>query len=717
MNAVVGNPPYIRQERLSEGHKARLPALFYQDWPGNTPLSGRSDIYVHFFAHAASLLRPGGYLGFVTSIGWLDTDYGFRLQEFFLRNFRIIAVLESQVEKWFEDARVTTAVTILQRETDEVRRMANAVRFIQLRKPLAEIYSEALRGPVSEENETARQADLDAVRDLIEEIAASQTTDYWRVRVVTQADLWEAGCRARLGPDEEEAPRGAVYKAGKWGQYVRAPDVWFELLDRAGSGLVPLHELAEVRFGFKTGVDKFFCVRDVTEEQLRLLPDPATFRAKWAIDREDTERVRIIRDGEGGLHLVEARFLEPEFHTLMEAMSVVVRAADCKRRVINAPISRAALRRTRLGEYVVYAEGQGWHTGPTVASRARTRPWYDLGLRPKPERAQMFWPMAQQYRHIAAWNEDRLPCNHNLFEVWAGQGIEPCLLWATLNSTVVALSKHQFGRAAGVEGNLKTEVVDVNMMLVPDVRRSPQGVAARAVAAAERMAKRASRNLPDEFGLSDRQDLDDAVLEMLGIGDAPERWALRAHIYDALAELYGATRTRELIAQKDRLRSQRKGTITATGMAQELWELEHENFGLLQFPDDFLCRPPRGQPLDLPPGPVELGTAMLEAGRRLRVGTIRVGGPTGVVIDTGSVARARFAVAAAQCGYSGTMEMPDDEDCESAVQEFGRYRSELQQRFESLASRRTRDSRKQRATVAALMRRALTWRRPSRSPT
>ena len=39
-----------------------------------------------------------------------------------------------------------------------------------------------------------------------------------------------------------------------------------------------------------------------------------------------------------------------------------------------------------------------------------------------------------------------------------------------LNSTVVALSKHQFGRAPSVEGNL---VVDVNMMLVPDVRKAP----------------------------------------------------------------------------------------------------------------------------------------------------------------------------------------------------------------------------------------------------
>jgi type I restriction enzyme M protein len=130
--------------------------------------TGRTDIYIHFFTHGAALLGTGGYQGFVTRVGWLDTAYGFRLQEFLLKNFRVVAVIESQVEKWFEDARVTTVVTLLQREPAEPARMANADRFMQLRKPLEQIYSETLRGPFNETDEVAHQADLDAVRDLIE---------------------------------------------------------------------------------------------------------------------------------------------------------------------------------------------------------------------------------------------------------------------------------------------------------------------------------------------------------------------------------------------------------------------------------------------------------------------------------------------------------------------------------------------------------------------
>ena len=177
------------------------------------------------------MLKPGGYLGFVTSIGWLDTEYGFRLQEFFLRNFRVVAVIESQVEKWFEDARVTTVVTILQREPDPSKRDDNLVRFVQLRSPLAEIYSAALNRPLRDEDELTRQADMDAIRDLLEAIDANQSTDYWRVHVKTQRELWEDGVALHSGEDEN-GNVAQEYDGGKWGQFVRGPDSWFELLER-----------------------------------------------------------------------------------------------------------------------------------------------------------------------------------------------------------------------------------------------------------------------------------------------------------------------------------------------------------------------------------------------------------------------------------------------------------------------------------------------------
>ena len=710
VDAVVGNPPYIRQENIERGDKTNYRRLHQLEWPGQVSLSGRSDIYAYFFSHAAHLLKPGGFLGFVTSIAWLDTDYGFKLQEFFLQNFKIIAVIESQVEKWFEDARVTTAVTILQREFDAASRDTNTVRFIQLRKPLSEIYTAVVGRIPSDGDEDARQSDMDAIRDLIEEIDTDQSTDYWRVQVRPQRELWGEGVALQSVDDGTGA--SPSYGGGKWGQYVRGPDSWFELLERARDHMTPLQNLAKVRFGFKTGADRFYCVRDVTQQHLDAIADPDEFYNRWGITRRDTRRIRIVRDGANVGHLVEKRFLEPELHSLMEVKRAVVRKQDVARQVVNASVSRARIRRTRFASYVTYAERQGWHRGSTVESRARTRPWYDLGLRPKAARADLFWPMAQQYRHVIPLNKDLLPSNHNLFDVWSRDAEKVNLLWAVLNSTVVVLAKHQFGRAAGVEGNLKTEVVDTKMMLVPDIRRASAETAMRAVAACERISRRNARQyLYEEFELDDRRELDDATLEILGIDDPLERAQVRERLYRDITDMQRAIREREIIAQRDRRRSSRRGSPTPQDTADDLWAEHQSSLELLQFPEDFVDRYNQGDLMDLPSGEVEVGEAMIEAGGILRAGTIRIGGRDGEVVDVGSVVRARFLEVLSQCHYVGTVRLPSDEVCEQAMSSFNHYRTELLGRLEDLARQRTTDQRRLRAIIRALELKALQWRR------
>src|SRR5262249_18529244 len=119
-DAIIGNPPYIRQEVMTPPDKSRVARLLEEDrrslpdvvWP---KFSGRSDAYVFFFAHAARFLRPGGRLAFLTSASWLDVAYGGPLREFLLRNFRILAIVESAVEKFFEDASINTIITVLER--------------------------------------------------------------------------------------------------------------------------------------------------------------------------------------------------------------------------------------------------------------------------------------------------------------------------------------------------------------------------------------------------------------------------------------------------------------------------------------------------------------------------------------------------------------------------------------------------------------------------
>ena len=281
---------------------------------------------------------------------------------------------------------------------------------------------------------------------------------------------------------------------------------------------------------------------------------------------------------------------------------------------------------------------------------------------------------------------------------------------AQQHSNVVA--KYQFGRAAGVEGNLKTEVVDVNMMLVPDIRRASPEAAARAVAACERMSRRdARRYLYEEFTLDDRRELDDATLEILGIEDADERAALRDRLYRDVKELQQAIRAREIIAQRDRRRSSQRDASSPQFIADELW-LEHESsLDLLQFPEDFVVHPNEGDIFDLPPGEVEVGEALFDAGDLMRAGTIRVGGRDGEVMDVGSLHSGRFLEALSLCHRTGQVRLPGDDVCADAVTSFNEYRRELRDRCAQLAEQRTSDQRRQRAITKALLRKALQWRR------
>jgi methylase of polypeptide subunit release factors len=351
VDAVVGNPPYVRQEELPKEYKKFLSDLIESEFP-DADLSGRSDLHCYFWPHATSFLKEGGYYGFLTSSAWLDTEYGFHLQEWLLRHFAILALFESNCEPWFTGARVTTVATLMRRESDPAKRAANTVRFVQLRRPLREILESFDPDPI-------RAARL--LRDFIESQNENLADDRWRIRVVNQHDLWNVGCSggvagisAAVAPVSSPATlHGAgdsaatalfrgEYTGGKWGIYLRAPDIFFKLLDRCGSRLVPLGKLAEIRFGVKSGADDFFFLRDVTEEEITkcsagLPPDSPQiakrFKEKWGIRLADTKRVRVVESGDGSRHLIEAEYLEPEVHSLMEIDSVEIDPAKLSRKI------------------------------------------------------------------------------------------------------------------------------------------------------------------------------------------------------------------------------------------------------------------------------------------------------------------------------------------------------------------------------------------------
>jgi Eco57I restriction-modification methylase len=723
LDAIVGNPPYLRQEEIQKGSKKKShPGTkeFYQNLikeETGLTLSGRSDIHCYFWPHASCFLKENGLLCLLTSSQWLDVEYGFRLQEWILKNFRVIACFESLDEPWFVGARVATVATILQREPNEQKRMGNEVRFVQLRRALREILAH-------DDTTSGAMLAADGFRDEILNLPNNTVNNRYRARLVSQGAIWRNGVElgalmrkthtAQAG--DEQSSR---YYGGKWGVYLRAPDLWFRLLDEYGDGFVPLGEIAHIWRGVTSGKDAFFFPIDCSQDTLQRVKKPKEFHSEYGVPRKDVEsgRVKLVKCGEGRgeVRPIESRFLEPEVHSLMEVNSYVVKKEDCTRMILLVGEPREKLKNTYVLRYIQWGEKRGYQNGSTCAARVtKDREWYDLtGHR----RGQLFWPMAQQYKHVIALNEEDLICNHNLFDVSSKDKINVYSLWGVLNSTIVALSKFQFGRPVGVEGNLKTEVIDVNMMLVPDPRRATKAIRTKLARIYEEIKERSALqfiserrlrtkaytragkedallDLPDvcELDMNDRRKLDDAVLQILGVKPKSHRDAILDELYAYMREFFEYTREKEEKAIENKKRAKKKGPARAWEIAQQIHDelvIEYPGFQK-RYDADFLNTDKDYTTFDLP----SEGSAipLQDMIHRHPVEFIKGKKHRVDILETDSAEQCELVCFLAKQGLRGLVRIPHEEkECRRVYSEYEHFVRQRNERVRKMIEERSSD--------------------------
>ena len=385
------------------------------------------------------------------------------------------------------------------------------------------------------------------------------------------------------------------------------PDLYFEVMRRFGDRFVPLGEIADVRFGVKTGCDAFFMPRDITAQCLAAHSTDREFRRNaGGAPRKEVEsgKLRIVKAGDGSVHPIEAEYLVPELHSPMEVDRPVVRVDDLRRVVllVSEPLHNLKGRSPWVWRYLSYgmtATFPSRKSQPTPLPERPTcacaSPWYDLTALVRPGIA--FWPMAQQYRHIIPGNPGTLVCNHRFFDVRDVDlsASERTALVAVLNSTVVGLWKNFYGRYTGTEGSLDTEVVDVRLVEVPNPKGVSRQLTRRFATALGRMGKREVGRLveeqlmdchtperarriatgpavlPHELRQHDRRDLDDAVFELLGVCDSAERGALIDRLYETTARHFREVRVVEIekMQQRTALTARR---FDLHDLAADIWD-------------------------------------------------------------------------------------------------------------------------------------------------
>jgi len=498
-DCVVGNPPYTRQEEIAEiapedrQYKGKLIDKALQDVNGRklADIPRRAGIYAYFFVHGAKFLRNGGRFGFVVSESWLDVDYGKGLQEFFLNQYKIIAIIGSKVERWFEDADINTCIVILEKcSGDDHRRERddNLVRFVYLKKPLRYFI------PPAQDIWEKQVARISAIKDKFMKTILAHNDLYegddFCIFPKKQKELWEEGY------DAEEHK----YIGAKWGKYLRAPDIFFKILKKGKGKLVPLKQIAEVRRGFTTGANEFFYL---TEEKIK----------RWGIEQEFW------------MHLEKGSWV-PNYviKSPRECKSIIVKPQDLKYRVLMIHKDKKDLRGTKVLRYIRDGERKGYHLRPTCASRER---WYDLGVR-EPAPINVNYLINDVARGLVGkfWASD------DFQEIHTREDIAPFL-----NSTVFWLMQNLSGRTSFGGGLLKVQTYEFELLHVLDASK----LSAEALKAFQPLCGRPVESLFSELGASspaevfldkvkpDRRELDKIIMgEILGLTEEEQLEVYRA---------------------------------------------------------------------------------------------------------------------------------------------------------------------------------------------
>ncbi len=441
---VIGNPPYVRQEHIADPHKpreeatteknkqmykAQLARAVYQAYPNFfeykadnavRKIDGKSDLYIYFYLLGLRLLQPKGSFCFITSNSWLDVGYGKDLQEFLLKYCRITMILDNQVKRSFSSADINTIIALFSAPAEKFNEeiLHHLARFVMFKVPFEDTLSAEVFKEIEQQDERTSNAT-------------------YRVHTISQQSLLEEGYKGNEEADQKIAPRKpeevasvlfeqqSHYAVNKWGgKYLRAPDIYWTILEKGRGKLVRLGEIADIRFGIKTGANDFFYLDEAKASQ-------------WQIEPE---------------------FLRPVIKSPRECRSILIDPQTLKFRLFLCHKTKEELKGTAALSYIEWGESQKFDKRPSCRNRAR---WWDLGDRDLPLLGFNYLidtTAKTLYAPKGCYFSD------NFQEIMISDNLV-LPLCASLNSTIFQLMVNVAGRSNFGGGLLKIQTYEVSDLL------------------------------------------------------------------------------------------------------------------------------------------------------------------------------------------------------------------------------------------------------------
>ena len=583
---VIGNPPYVRNEtivrqdlskdQLEELDEKELEAKKseykrelneYVERKFDVDAGGQIDLYLYFFFGGVDLLRDGGTLNLITSNSWLDTEFGEAIQELLLTETEPNYVVDNVSERSFEEADINTVITVAQKKSDPVLR--GEMDFLSVSVPFSTLevtdFSQMLAG------------DDEDYFVMYEEVARVLLSDeFRRIRLTTDA-LWRLGDGAaeervielpgeeandfvyseKTGIGQEQrgiesfadesttAPRAeGEYGGEKWGQFIHAPDSFFEFLAAGSENLDQLQEHGKVDSGINTRANRFFYLYETKEDEWKY-SDIKNHSGDTIPDGCQVVRSEIgTWKGRGceppvedTYWLIENEFLRTVIHSPKQSMSISFDTEKLDTLVLSVYDDWPELEGTFVRDYLEYAKSSKTVTRKSNGEKVEVlkvnqRPelskrkqqmddgsnavwWYEISDK---NYSRLLLPMSCGYSFRVMLATKTVPVDHNLFcFVFEEIPSEPEVKgWALyMNSTIVALLRELYGRSNLGQGGLKTEGVDWSRMPVPDSEILER--IAESYGDTSELFDRKIEKIWDEVEKEDKQRLDQVVFDEIGI--------------------------------------------------------------------------------------------------------------------------------------------------------------------------------------------------------
>ncbi|MDE0502705.1 MAG: hypothetical protein OXI86_01400, partial [Candidatus Poribacteria bacterium] len=288
------------------------------------------------------------------------------------------------------------------------------------------------------------------------------------------------------------------YTGDKWGgKYLRAPDIYWTILEKGRDKLVRLGDIAEVRRGITTGANEFFY-----------------------LDAEAVERWEI-----------EEEFLKPVIYSLRELVCIEDQLDGLERKIFLCHESKSRLRGTNALTYIEWGQRNGFHKTPSCRSRPL---WYSLaeGWNPAP----YIFPAKVGERMLVLSNQRGVLEDKKLYGVTPFEEGPEFLYAGLLNSTLVRffmdLSCRQLTGAQSI--------ADVDVRVVKEIPILPTGLISNnqhlfRLAYDQVKLRPIEQRVTDEYTMPDRRALDAIIFDALDLTQGE-----RDGVYEAVVELVEA---------------------------------------------------------------------------------------------------------------------------------------------------------------------------------